>query len=144
MIEAQPYWNATVPELSVTNFERSLHFYNALCGFAVRFQRADPAFAYLELGQVQLMIEACHAGGWYTGELVAPLGRGVNLQLEVNDLQAIESRLHAAGYALFRPARDTWYATGPNVQEGQRELLVQDPDGYLLRFARYLGQRTSD
>jgi hypothetical protein len=24
---------------------------------------------------------------------------------------------------------------------GDRELLVQDPDGYLLRFSQYLGER---
>jgi hypothetical protein len=27
---------------------------------------------------------------------------------------------------------------------GQREFLLQDPDGYLLRFVQYLGERAAD
>jgi hypothetical protein len=45
------------------------------------------------------------------------------------------------GIALFRPLTERWYATQPNITEGQREFLVQDPDGYLLRIQEYLGQR---
>ena len=47
------------------------------------------------------------------------------------------------GFSLFRDPMETWYSTTDGEQEGQRELLVQDPDGYLLRFAQYLGKRVS-
>jgi hypothetical protein len=33
-----------------------------------------------------------------------------------------------------------WYRTG-GVETGQRQFLVQDPDGYLLRLAEVLGER---
>ena len=34
-----------------------------------------------------------------------------------------------------------WYDMGGGTQSGSSEFLVQDPDGYLLRFAEPLGER---
>ncbi|MFP7723620.1 bleomycin resistance protein [Lysobacter sp. A3-1-A15] len=135
-----PYWNALVPELTVDQIEVSLRFYTT-AGFSVRFQRDAPPFAYLELGQAQLMLEQQHERGWNVTPLDRPLGRGINLQIEVPDANAVRSALVATGVTIFREVKDTWYSVTPNVQKGQRELLVQDPDGYLLRFAQHLGSR---
>jgi hypothetical protein len=33
-----------------------------------------------------------------------------------------------------------WYRTG-EVETGVHQFLVQDPDGYLIRFAAYIGER---
>ena len=70
-----------VPELTVTSVAASLLFYGRK-GFAVRYQRAEPAFAYLTLGHAQLMIEEYHETGWNVGPLERPYGRSVNLQTE--------------------------------------------------------------
>lgn len=67
------YWNPMVPELSVTSLTASLPFYTGLLGFAVRYQRDYPPFAYLEQQQVQLMLEQIHPAGWLTGVLDLPL-----------------------------------------------------------------------
>ncbi len=40
-----------------------------------------------------------------------------------------------------RERQENWYDEG-NVLSGQREFLVQDPDGYLLRFTQYLGEKS--
>ncbi|MEY2844962.1 MAG: hypothetical protein RL076_508 [Chloroflexota bacterium] len=136
------YWNAMVPELTVSDFAASLAFYQ-LSGFHVRFQRDNPRFAYLILGQAQLMIEAYHAEGWHTDTLVHPFGRGVNFQIDVTDVAVLIATYAAHGITLYRPVCEVWYHTQPGVTEGVREFLVQDPDGYLLRFSQYLGQRTS-
>ncbi|MFM7679420.1 MAG: bleomycin resistance protein [Roseiflexaceae bacterium] len=136
------YWNAMVPELTVSDFAMSLVFYQ-LSGFHVRFQRDNPRFAYLTRGQAQLMIEAYHADGWHTDTLVRPFGRGVNFQIEVTDVTALIATYVAHGITLYRPVRDVWYHTQAGMTEGAREFLVQDPDGYLLRFQQYLGQRTT-
>jgi hypothetical protein len=71
------YWNPLVPELTVSNLEASLRFYEAV-GFTIRFRREQPAFAYLELGQAQLMLEQEHPQGWNVEPLDRPLGRGIN------------------------------------------------------------------
>lgn len=136
----EEYWNPMVPELSVSNFEVSLNFYQNLLGFKIRNQRSDPDFAYLENEKVQIMLEQIHDTGWVVGELQYPLGRGVNFQMELTDISPILERLNAANVALYRELNDSWYDEG-NVLSGQREFLVQDPDGYLLRFTQYLGEK---
>ena len=37
-------------------------------------------------------------------------------------------------------AGEQWYRIN-TIEEGVKELLIQDPDGYLLRFQQYLGER---
>ncbi|UHJ63249.1 bleomycin resistance protein [Vibrio furnissii] len=135
------YWNPMVPELSVSNFEESLNFYQNLLGFKIRNQRSNPEFAYLENENVQIMLEQIHDTGWSTGELEYPLGRGVNFQMELTDISPILERLNAANVVLYREPKESWYDEG-NVLSGQREFLVQDPDGYLLRFTQYLGEKS--
>jgi hypothetical protein len=129
-----------VPELTVSSLEVSLLFYLA-AGFSVRFRRANPAFVYLELGQAQLMLEEQHSEGWNIESLDRPLGRGVNFQIEVPNAHKTHGDLQAFGVSIYRGLKETWYRTSPTQEEGQREFLVQDPDGYLLRFAEYLGTR---
>ena len=131
------YWNRMVPELTVTDFAASLHFYTAILGFSVRIQRQQPDFAYLCYGEAQLMIEQSHPQGWNTAELNWPLGRGINFQIEVDDIQVVLARVQKQCIPLYRPLRDTVYDTG-GTTACQREFLLQDPDGYLLRFSQYL------
>jgi catechol 2,3-dioxygenase-like lactoylglutathione lyase family enzyme len=137
------YWNPMVPELSVTDLARSLVFYTGLLGFSVRYRRDDPPFAYLEQQQVQLMLEQVHLAGWQVGALEPPFGRGINLQMELTDIQPLLDRLQGAGIALFRQPTEVWYPVG-EMLAGLREFLLQDPDGYLLRFVQYLGERAAD
>ncbi|MEG3111057.1 VOC family protein [Pantoea sp. T14] len=132
-----PYWNRMVPELTVTDFPASLYFYVDVLGFNIVIKRSDPDFAYVSLGEAQIMLEQYHAEGWNTSELVKPLGRGVNFQIEVDDIEQILARLLAHGISLSRALRDNHYSTGETIA-CQREFLVQDPDGYLLRFSQYI------
>ena len=130
-----------VPELQVTNFEHSHRFYTDVIGFRTRFRRSEPDFAYLELGDVHIMLEQVHGEAWITGDLDYPLGRGVNFQIEVPDLQKVYEALKRAQVPLFREIQETWYDVGDTLT-GEREFLVQDPDGYLLRFAEHVGERS--
>lgn len=74
---------------------------------------------------------------WNTAELARPLGRGVNFQIEVDDIEQIFARVKAHGVTLYRDLRDNHYSTGEKTA-CQREFLVLDPDGYLLRFSQYI------
>ncbi len=133
-------WSKLVPELTVSDFEASLRFYVETLGFEIVHRREDPAFAYLDLDGVQLMLEAFQEGGWNTDILERPYGRGINFQIELSDLQPVLNSLKHAGYPLFRSMAENWYETAEGLS-GQKEFLVQDPDGYLLRFSQYLGER---
>ena len=131
-----------VPELQVRDFARSFDFYTGVLGFAVRYARPEDRFAYLNLDGAHLMIEEI-AGGprcWLTGPMEPPFGRGINLQIEVSDVDALCARVRAAGLKLFWEMEERWYRR--NEEEvGNRQFLVQDPDGYLLRFFTDLGAR---
>ncbi len=129
-----------VPELTVTDFAVSLRFYRDILGFKIRNQRSDPDFAYLEYEQVQIMLEQSHDEGWVTGKLGYPLGRGVNFQIEIADINPVIERLKTANIPFFKEPQEAWYDVG-SLLSGQREFLVQDPDGYLLRFSQYLGEK---
>jgi hypothetical protein len=48
--------------------------------------------------------------------------------------------LEAAGIVPFRALHEAWYREG-DVEHGQAQLLVQDPDGYVLRFVEVLCER---
>jgi hypothetical protein len=87
------------------------------------------------------MLEQEHGEGWSVGPIERPLGRGVNFQIEVAYVQSIRNVLVEQGVVLFREVKDSWYEVASNKQEGQREFLVQDPDGYLLRLSQSLGSR---
>jgi hypothetical protein len=89
------------------------------------------------------MLEQEHSGGWNFEPLDRPLGRGINFQIEVPNAVQVLTALQSLGVQPFRDVQDTWYAVSALQQEGQREFLVQDPDGYLLRFAQYLGSRST-
>jgi catechol 2,3-dioxygenase-like lactoylglutathione lyase family enzyme len=130
-----------VPELMVSNHAASRDFYVRIIGFSVRYERPAEKFAYLDLGGAELMIEE-ETDFWATGPRERPYGRGINLQIEVDRLDPILARLKEAGVALFRPVEEAWYRTG-ETYSGNRQFLVQDPDGYLLRIFEDLGQQAA-
>ena len=128
-----------VPELMVSDHAASRDFYVRIIGFDVRYERPEEKFSYLDLGGAELMIEQ-ETDFWATAPRERPFGRGINLQIEVYDLAPILARLEEAGVPLFRPVEEAWYRAGEGFS-GNRQFLVQDPDGYLLRMFEDLGQR---
>jgi catechol 2,3-dioxygenase-like lactoylglutathione lyase family enzyme len=130
-----------VPELLVSDHGVSRDFYVRIIGFTVRYERPAEKFSYLDLGGAELMIEE-ETDFWTTAPRERPYGRGINLQIEVDALDPILSRLREAGIALFRPVEEAWYRSG-DTYSGNRQFLVQDPDGYLLRMFEDIGQQAA-
>ena len=95
--EGDGRWAALVPELLVADLGRSQEFYCGLCGFALRFARPEDGFAYLDLGGAQIMLEELAEEVWITAPLERPFGRGINLQIEVEDIAPLAARLVALG-----------------------------------------------
>ncbi|MFJ7755310.1 bleomycin resistance protein [Peribacillus muralis] len=129
-------YKALVPELSVANISESKKFYLDVLGFHLEYERVEDKFAFLSLGEAQLMIEEMN-GSWNTAELMYPLGRGVNFQIEMEDVEGMAAALKDQGIKLFRDVLVNHYE---NDDGGVmvKEILVQDPDGYLLRFSQMI------
>lgn len=130
-----------VPELLVTDLAASLAFWRDLCGVAVVHDRPAEGFAYIARGGAHLMLEQSGIiGNWMTGPRERPYGRGIDFQIAVPDADAVAEALTAAGVVLFLDPETTWYRIG-DEEAGVRQFLVQDPDGYLVRFPSSIGQR---
>ena len=132
---------ALVPELLVSDLDRSIEFWCGRCGFDIRYSRPDERFAYIVLGSAQLMLEQVGVSrNWVTGPLERPLGRGVNFQITVPDSATLASELRNADIELFMQPEIKWYDVGEE-QAGVHQFLVQDPDGYLVRFQSSVERR---
>ena len=133
---------ALVPELLVRDLAASRRFWCDLIGFSVAYERPEDDFAYLALGRAEVMLERHDPSRrqWVPAPLEPPLGRGINLQIEVTSVASILERLAAAAWPLFMASEEKWYRADRG-EFGQRQFLVQDPDGYLLRLYEPLGER---
>lgn len=79
------------------------------------------------------MFEQIHDDGWNIGELVYPLGRGINFSIAVDDIEELYQLVKSLNIELYRElTRNIYQVNG--IEETQIEFLIQDPNGYLLRF----------
>ena len=134
------YWNKIIPELSVTSLEKSLKFYKTI-GFKVEYDRPENKFAFISLGKIQFMLqELSNNEKWNVGSLKYPFGNGINFQLEVDNLDEIYNNFKKSNYKTTFDIEENWYRQD-NKLLGNKEFLIQDPDGYLLRFFEDLGEK---
>lgn len=132
-----------IPELAVTNCDNSLKFYCDVLGFTVMYERKDEGFAFLERDGAQLMLDEINKGRTWADDhapLSKPMGRGINLQIQVESITALLDKITTNGIALFLPPEEKWYCRG-NEEIGHRQFIVADSDGYLLRFYEYIGTK---
>ena len=133
-------FSKNIPELSVTDIKKSLQFYKTI-GFKVEYERSENKFAFISLDGIQFMLqESTSDDKWNVGPLTYPFGNGINFQLEVENVDEIYDRLKKSGYRIVFDMEENWYRQG-NKLLGNKEFLVQDPDGYLLRFSEDLGEK---
>lgn len=133
-------FNKNIPELSVTNLENSLNFYKT-AGFKVEYSRPENKFAFISLGEIQFMLqEFSDDDKWTIVPLTYPFGNGINFQLEVNNLDDIYNNFKNSNYKITFDIEENWYRQD-NKLLGNKEFLIQDPDGYLLRFSEDLGEK---
>lgn len=135
-------WNTLVPELVVKDYQLSRDFYRSTFGFSLRFERLEDRFGYFELEGAQLMLLQ-EPGAPIAGlERPGPKGKGIHFQLELESLDGLLRRLKAAAIEPSTPVGESWYRVD-DLEHGQREFFVADPDGYLFRFFEYLGERAA-
>ena len=131
-----------LPELYVTDFKESLEFYVDILGFKVEYTRKRPNFAFLSHQGSQLMIQELEPGEKEAGQLEHPFGRGINFQIGTDNVATIMESLKKHNYSLKRGIKGSLYKAG-KTSYGCREILVNDPNGYLLRFSEDLGEKSA-
>ena len=124
-------FNKLIPELSVTNINNSINFYTSI-GFRIIYERKKEKFCFLELNGNQLMIEQIN-DNWNTGDLEYPFGRGINISMTVDNVDQLYENIKKLNYKIFKELMINEYKVG-NIIYNDKEFLIQDPDGYLLRF----------
>jgi len=62
-----------------------------------------------------------------------PFGRGINFQFFIKDIEKVILKLNTNNIKLFKELFVSEYRINLERQVS-KEILVQDPDGYLLRF----------
>ena len=130
-----------VPELYCTDFARSLAFYTDILSFRVRYARPEERFAYLDRDGAELMIEQSVGRAFLAAPPEYPFGRGINLQIEVDDVAQLHARVAETDASIYLPLEEKWYRRD-NTMVGSHQFIVLDPDGYLLRLFQDLGTRS--
>jgi catechol 2,3-dioxygenase-like lactoylglutathione lyase family enzyme len=133
-----------MPELKVSDLDVSLRFWRDILGFAVRYDRPEEGFAFLEREGAQIMLHqddlGSRPGVLITGEMQRPFGRGINFEIDASDLTPIIDAVAAANWPVYLGPEERWRRVG-SIVSGAWEIWVQDPDGYLVRFSQGIGKR---
>ena len=124
-------FNSLIPELSVSNINKSKEFYLKI-GFKIKYERKEDKFCFLELENNQIMIEE-NNNNWNTGELEYPYGRGINISMSISDIEKLYKTLKKEKINFFLDLEVHEYRVDDKTYY-DKEFLIQDPDGYLLRF----------
>lgn len=125
-------FNKLIPELSVSNIEQSKEFYKSL-GFEIMYERIEDKFCFIEYDGNQLMLEQLNDNWDISASIEYPFGRGINISMEVLDITLIRDKALEYKYPLFKDIMVNDYQVNEKLYH-DREFLIQDPDGYLLRF----------
>ena len=135
-------WNQMILEFDVFKLKESLHFYIELIGFNVVYERIEDKFAFIEFENVQIMLQEINKSEnkWETAKLEYPLGRGINFQIDVINIDKIYNKLKENKYKIFVDIEEHCYRKD-NILTGCKEFLVQDPNGYVLRFSEDLEEK---
>ena len=126
-------FNKLIPELTVFNIEETKDFYLNILGFKLEYERIEDNFIFVSFENIQFMFEQIHDDGWNIGELEYPLGRGINFSIEVKDIDTLYEKMISHNITPFRKIMISNYRVGDKICQ-QKEFLIQDPNGYLLRF----------
>ena len=125
-------YNSLIPELKVKDIDKTKEFYVKVLQFKVEYERFEDRFVFLSYEGNQMMFEQDN-DNWSVGRLEYPYGRGVNFEMTVSDVESLYKRVLDYGIKPFRDLKVSHYRNSDETIV-QKEFLIQDPDGYLLRF----------
>lgn len=135
------------PELCCSNLKTSLAFYMDVLGFEIQYQREEERFAMLERQGSRIMLDEISNNSaegtnrtWISSALEKPFGRGMNLEIRTTKIDELYNHVQQSDATIFLPIEEKWYRVNDS-EVGNRQFIVLDPDGYMLRFAQDLGER---
>ena len=130
------------PELVCTNIKQSLEFYVGVLGFQIQYERPEEGFAMLERQGSRIMLDELREGkrSWLSGALEYPFGRGMNFQIDTTDATGLYEKAKSSGAKIILELEEKWYRAD-DMLLGNRQFIVLDPDGFMLRFAEDLGEK---
>jgi catechol 2,3-dioxygenase-like lactoylglutathione lyase family enzyme len=131
-----------VVELLVSDFAQSLKFYTEVLGFKQLYDRPEEAFAYLNREGAQIMMRTGTSARGLRANWCSPLAAEMNLEIEVEDVDALRNSCLCHGAHIFLAMEEKWYRRDALLL-GVRQFIVMDPDGYLLRLSQSLGTRSA-
>lgn len=137
------FYTPMIPELLCSSIEESVSFYTEILGFSIQYARPESDFAMLERQGSHIMLveyEPDSPRSWIAAPLEKPFGRGINLQIETKSVDDLYACVQKANAKIFLLIEEKWYRAD-DFELGNRQFIVQDPDGYLLRFFEDLGER---
>lgn len=94
-------FNKLIPELTVTDINKSKDFYTKVLGFKIEYERPEDKFAFLSLEEAQLMLDEIN-DNWNVGELKYPFGNGINFQIDIEDIDGFVRNGKAQNVPLFK------------------------------------------
>lgn len=116
-------------ELFVSDLEKSKDFYTRVLDFEIERQEPN-GYTAMSSGRAQLALNVRsgrHGDHPIRAEVNERPGRGVEIVLEVDDVNASCARVQAAGWPLSAALKkQSW---------GLTDFRVADPDGYNLRIS---------
>lgn len=133
------------PELYCSNIKTSIAFYTDTLQFIILYQREDEGFAMLEYQGARIMLDEIRPSTidsrtWMAASLETPFGRGINLQIKTTDVATYYEKVCGDNVTIFLPLEERWYRAGA-VELCQRQFIILDPDGYMLRFIEVIDER---
>ena len=75
-----------------------------------------------------------------TNQSVTKPDPALTVQVGLESIEPVLLALGASKWPIYLGPREVWRRTG-DCESGQREVFVQDPDGYLLTVAENIGRR---
>lgn len=132
---------ALTPELCCSDIKISLSFYVETLGFNIQYQRHEDRFAMLERQGARIMLEEIYETNriWIAAALEAPFGRGMNLEIKTDNIDELYDRVQKAGAPVFLSIEEKQYRMDDTLLVN-RQFIVLDPDGYMLRFSQNIRQ----
>lgn len=124
-------FNKLIPELTVRDINVSKDFYLKL-GFKIMYEREENNFCFVEMDGNQIMLDQIN-GNWEVAPLEYPFGRGINISMSIDNIEEVYARIVEDDIKLYKTLETHSYRVNDKVYD-DKEFLIQDPDGYLLRF----------